>query len=93
MSRCLQHFSCAVDKKTVVIVATSGDTGGAVASGFFGLEGVKVVILYPKGRVSRVQELQLTTLGGNVITLKYTVALTTAKDWQKQRLRTPIFSQ
>lgn len=70
MSRCLQHFSRAVDKKTVVIVATSGDTGGAVASGFFGLEGVKVVILYPKGRVSRVQELQLTTLGGNVITLE-----------------------
>lgn len=66
MSRCLSHFSNTTGEKTVVIVATSGDTGGAVAVGFHGVEGVDVVILYPKGKVSRVQELQLTTLGGNV---------------------------
>lgn len=70
MSRCLQHFSAEREGKTIVIVATSGDTGGAVANGFYGVEGVEVVILYPKGRVSKVQELQLTTLGGNVTTLE-----------------------
>ena len=70
MSRCLSSFSQAESRKTVVIVATSGDTGGAVAAGFHGIEGVEVVILYPKGRVSRVQELQLTTLAGNVTTLE-----------------------
>ena len=70
MSRCLQHFSADRNGKTIVLVATSGDTGGAVANGFHGVEGVEVVILYPKGRVSKVQELQLTTLGGNVTTLE-----------------------
>ncbi len=66
MSRCLREFSDPATGRTVVIVATSGDTGGAVANGFFGVEGVDVVILFPKGKVSRVQELQLTTLGGNI---------------------------
>lgn len=70
MSRCLGYFAADSGRKTVVLVATSGDTGGAVAAGFHGVEGVEVVILYPKGRVSRVQELQLTTLGGNVTTLE-----------------------
>lgn len=70
MSRCLQHFSRDNTEKTIVIVATSGDTGGAVASGFHGIDGIEVVILYPKGRVSKVQELQLTTLGENVTTLE-----------------------
>lgn len=70
MSRCLGHFSGEIDRKAVVVVATSGDTGGAVAAGFHGIEGVDVVILFPKGKVSRVQELQLTTLGDNVITLE-----------------------
>ena len=53
-----------------VLVATSGDTGGAVANGFFGVEGVEVVILYPSGKVSPVQEKQLTTLGGNITALE-----------------------
>lgn len=53
-----------------VLVATSGDTGGAVANGFFGVEGVEVVILYPSGKVSPVQEKQLTTLGGNIKALE-----------------------
>jgi threonine synthase len=70
MSRCLQYFSLEKSEKTVVIVATSGDTGGAVANGFHGVPGVEVIILYPKGKVSRVQELQLTTLGGNVTALE-----------------------
>ncbi|MEQ1643207.1 MAG: threonine synthase [Pyrinomonadaceae bacterium] len=70
MSRCLRHFSKDNNEKTIVIVATSGDTGGAVAAGFHGVEGIEVVILYPKDKVSKVQELQLTTLGGNVTTLE-----------------------
>ena len=70
MSRCLKYFSRDNKEKTIVIVATSGDTGGAVAAGFHGVEGIEVVILYPKGKVSNVQELQLTTLGGNVTTLE-----------------------
>lgn len=70
MSRCLQYFSSNISKRPVVIVATSGDTGGAVANGFHNVEGVDVVILYPKGLVSRIQEVQLTRCGGNVITLE-----------------------
>jgi threonine synthase len=70
MSRCLKHFSREKTEKTIVIVATSGDTGGAVANGFYDVEGVEVVILYPKGKVSKVQELQLTTLGKNITALE-----------------------
>ena len=70
MSRCLSYFSKERQSKTLVIVATSGDTGGAVAAGFEGLENVEVVILYPKGRVSGFQELQLTQPRGNVTTLE-----------------------
>ena len=55
---------------TTVLVATSGDTGGAVANGFLGVEGVNVIILYPKGKVSPIQELQLTTCGQNITALE-----------------------
>lgn len=70
MSRCLQYFSSERQEKTIVIVATSGDTGGAVANGFYDVENVEVVILYPKGKVSKVQELQLTTPGKNITALE-----------------------
>lgn len=70
MSRCLRYFSQGAAATTMVIVATSGDTGGAVAAGFHNVAGVEVVILFPKGKVSEVQELQLTTFGGNVTTLE-----------------------
>ena len=70
MSRCLRYFAQERSEKTIVVVATSGDTGGAVAAGFHNVEGVEVVILYPKGKVSKVQELQLTTLGGNVTAIE-----------------------
>jgi len=66
MSRCLGYFVKDNNKKVTVLVATSGDTGGAVANGFYGVEGVDVVILYPSGKVSTVQEQQLTTLGKNI---------------------------
>jgi threonine synthase len=70
MSRCLGYFVRGNDRPVTVLVATSGDTGGAVASGFYGVEGVQVVILYPSGKVSSVQELQLTTLGKNITALE-----------------------
>ena len=66
MSRCLGEFVRNNDKKVTVLVATSGDTGGAVANGFYDVPGVEVVILYPSGKVSSVQEKQLTTLGKNI---------------------------
>jgi len=70
MSRCLGYFSNFKTSKTTVLVATSGDTGGAVANGFLNVEGVEVIILYPAGKVSKVQELQLTTCGNNVTALR-----------------------
>lgn len=66
MSRCLGYFVKDIQQKVTVLVATSGDTGGAVADGFYGVEGVEVVILFPKGKVSQVQRKQLTTLGNNI---------------------------
>ncbi len=71
MARCLGYFNKdKQEEKNTVLVATSGDTGGAVASGFLGVQGVDVVILYPSGKVSEVQELQLTTLGQNITALE-----------------------
>jgi len=70
MSRCLEHFVNNNSGTVTVLVATSGDTGGAVANGFYGVEGVEVVILYPSGKVSPVQEKQLTTLGKNIKALE-----------------------
>ena len=66
MANCLGYFSQGQKQDVTVLVATSGDTGGAVANGFLGVDGVKVVILYPSGKVSEIQEKQLTTLGQNI---------------------------
>ena len=72
MARLLGYFTRAsLDRRTVhVLVATSGDTGSAVANGFLGVEGVQVHVLYPKGKVSPIQEAQFTTLGQNVTALE-----------------------
>jgi threonine synthase len=80
MSRCLSYFVKKGklisevlpdnNKKITVLVATSGDTGGAVAGGFHQVEGVDVVILFPSGKVSKVQEKQLTTFGDNIHALE-----------------------
>lgn len=70
MSRCLGYFIQGHSKKVTVLVATSGDTGGAVANGFYDVPGVDVVILYPSGKVSSVQEKQLTTPGKNIHALE-----------------------
>lgn len=70
MSRCLRYFVKSIDRRIVVLVATSGDTGGAVADGFYDIPGIEVVILFPSGKVSRVQELQLTGHGKNIHALE-----------------------
>ncbi len=70
MARMLGHFTRGLDRAINVLVATSGDTGSAVASGFWNVEGIRVFILYPSGGVSRLQEKQLTTLGGNITALE-----------------------
>lgn len=70
MANCLGYFSEGKNSEVTVLVATSGDTGGAVANGFLGVDSVKVVILYPSGKVSDIQERQLTTLGQNITALE-----------------------
>ena len=70
MARCLGYFNADNNNEVTVLVATSGDTGGAVASGFLSVKNVKVVILYPSKKVSEVQEKQLTTLGKNIYALE-----------------------
>ena len=90
MSRCLGYFVKQSDsgldkkKKITVLVATSGDTGGAVANGFYEVEGVEVVILYPSGKVSSVQEKQLTTLGKNIHALEIAGTFDDCKQMVKQ---------
>ena len=65
MARLMAHFNDG-DRPLTVLVATSGDTGSAVAQAFFGVPGTRVVVLFPEGAVTPVQEAQFTTLGGNV---------------------------
>ncbi len=84
MSRCLRYFVKEEKKKITILVATSGDTGGAVANGFFDVDGVEVVILYPKGKVSTIQEKQLTTLGKNIKALEVDGSFDDCQDMVKR---------
>ncbi|TWP24643.1 threonine synthase [Apibacter muscae] len=70
MSRIMAYLSDKNDKTLDILVATSGDTGGAVAQGFLGVKGTRVTILFPKGKVSEIQKLQLTTNGQNIRALE-----------------------
>jgi threonine synthase len=70
MARLLNYFLAENEKEVHVLVATSGDTGSAVANGFLGVEGIHVHVLYPKGKVSKIQESQFTTLGQNITALE-----------------------
>lgn len=70
MAQLMSYFNQGDNEELVILVATSGDTGGAVAAGFYKTLGIKVVILYPSGKVSMLQEKQLTTLGENVTALE-----------------------
>ncbi|MBO7348095.1 MAG: threonine synthase [Bacteroidaceae bacterium] len=71
MARLLRYFIGKSESRTVnVLVATSGDTGSAVANGFLGVDGIHVYVLYPKGKVSPIQECQFTTLGQNITAIE-----------------------
>ena len=70
MAQCMQSLRDNSSKEINILVATSGDTGGAVANGFYDVDGINVIILYPKGKVSEIQEKQLTTLDKNVFALE-----------------------
>lgn len=71
MARLLQYFiRCEGKEQVNVLVATSGDTGSAVANGFLGVDGIHVYVLYPKGKVSKIQESQFTTLGKNITAIE-----------------------
>ncbi|HKZ37156.1 MAG TPA: threonine synthase [Chryseolinea sp.] len=70
MSQLLGYFARQQQEEIIILVATSGDTGSAVANGFLGVPGTRVVVLYPSGKVSEIQEKQFTTLGQNVTALE-----------------------
>jgi threonine synthase len=70
MARLLNYFLGKTEQQVNVLVATSGDTGSAVANGFLGVEGIHVYVLYPKGKVSKIQESQFTTLGKNITAIE-----------------------
>jgi len=70
MARTMSYFLENKDNELTILVATSGDTGSAVANGFFNVDGINVIILYPSNRVSTIQEKQLTTLGRNITALE-----------------------
>src|SRR5205085_11224129 len=69
MARCLGYFLKNEKENTTVLVATSGDTGGAVADGFYDVDRINVVILYPDGKISEIQERQMTSHGKNIHTI------------------------
>jgi len=93
MSRCLGYFLRDENRKVTVLVATSGDTGGAVANGFYDVAGVDVVILFPSGKVSPVQEKQLTTPGKNIHVLEVNGSFDDCQQMVKQAFADTSLSQ
>src|SRR5699024_4599300 len=75
------------DQDVIILAATSGDTGSAVARGFLGVEGFKVCLLYPSGKVSQIQEQQLTTAGQNVLALEVEGTFDDCQDMVKQAFK------
>lgn len=92
MSRIMGYFSKDGDQLLDVLVATSGDTGGAVALGFLGVEGTRVTILYPKGKVSKVQEDQLTKNGNNIRALEVNGSFDDCQALVKQAFNDPLLN-
>lgn len=70
MARSMEHFLKNEDKEITILVATSGDTGSAVANGFLNVKGINVIVLFPKDKVSKIQEKQITTLNNNITALE-----------------------
>jgi threonine synthase len=93
MSRVMSYFLEDGEKELNVLVATSGDTGGAVALGFLGVPNTKVTILYPKGKVSHIQELQLTTNGQNIYAIEIDGTFDDCQALVKQAFNDPELKQ
>jgi threonine synthase len=93
MARLMGYFVAESGHELTVIVATSGDTGSAVAQAFLGVPGIRVVILYPAGRVSDAQEKQLTTLGQNIAALEVTGSFDDCQRLAKQVLVDSIIAE
>ena len=93
MARLMGYFVAESGKQLTVIVATSGDTGSAVAQAFLGVSGIRVVILYPAGRVSDAQEKQLTTLGQNITALEVSGSFDDCQRLAKQALVDPAIAE
>ena len=93
MARLMGYFVAESGKELTVIVATSGDTGSAVAQAFLGVSGIRVVILYPAGRVSEAQEKQLTTLGQNITALEVSGSFDDCQRLAKQALVDPVIAE
>lgn len=88
MARCMSYFAESNNPLTI-LVATSGDTGSAVANGFLGIEGIDVVILYPSGKVSPLQEKQFTTLGKNITAIEVSGTFDDCQKMVKQAFADP----
>lgn len=84
MSQLLGYFAQQQQREIVILVATSGDTGSAVANGFLGVKGTRVIVLYPSGKVSEIQEKQFTTLGQNVTAIEVSGAFDDCQRLVKQ---------
>lgn len=93
MAQTMSYFNRDEEKDLVILVATSGDTGGAVAAGFHKSPGIKVVILYPSGKVSPLQEKQLTTLGHNISALEIEGTFDDCQAMVKQAFLDPELNQ
>lgn len=93
MSRVMSYFLEDGEKELNVLVATSGDTGGAVALGFLGVPNTRVTILYPKGKVSPIQELQLTTNGQNIRAIEIEGTFDDCQALVKQAFNDPELKQ
>jgi threonine synthase len=93
MARLMGYFAQQTGERLTVIAATSGDTGSAVAHAFLGVPGIRVIILYPKGRISEAQEKQFTTLGQNITALEVAGSFDDCQRLAKQTLIDPILAQ
>ncbi|MBK8945125.1 MAG: threonine synthase [Ignavibacteriae bacterium] len=70
MARTMEYFLKGMNREITILVATSGDTGSAVANGFLNVDGIKVLVLFPSGKISKIQEKQITTLGNNITAIE-----------------------
>ena len=93
MARLMSYFISGSDKKLNIVVATSGDTGSAVANGFFKIPGINVFVLYPSGKISEIQEKQIATLGNNITSLEVQGSFDDCQKLVKQVLSDADFTQ